>query len=148
MPWSESPPSVFFCVFSGLSALIWPPSSTALLGTGGVRAGVSGWPAVWLVSVPTSRARLFESCEQSYLHTLWAPHILFGGPACAPAHCTGYMRRRVPYESTWTTFLQKGGTELCARDACPSWLWQTYSIVQAVQNKHMYVWAAPISSTA
>ena len=30
-----------------------------------------------------------ESCEQSYLHTLWAPHILFGGPACAPAHCTG-----------------------------------------------------------
>ena len=28
-----------FSVFSGLSALIWPPSSTALLGTGGVRAG-------------------------------------------------------------------------------------------------------------
>lgn len=43
-----------FCVFLGLSALIWPPSSTALLGTGGVRAGVLGWPAVWLASVPTS----------------------------------------------------------------------------------------------
>ena len=48
-----------FCVFSGLSALIWPPSSTALLGTWGVRAGLLGWPAVWPVSVPTSlRARL------------------------------------------------------------------------------------------
>ena len=53
----------------------------------------------------------------------------------------------MPHESTWTTFLQKGGSELSARDARPSWLWQTYSIVQAVQNKHMYVWAAPVSST-